>query len=119
MAIVRTQEGFISDPCKPMIREIESLELEKKELQAQLRTASPRHKPFINQQIKRVNNQIRAQKRELQDCRRDNPAPPPSPPPFEASLTGRAVFRTTHERARGPIEANVVGRCCSARSAGA
>jgi ribosomal protein L29 len=54
--------------CEQLKQQVESLKLEKSDLQAQLHTASPGQKPGIAAQIKAINKTLAQLKKQLEAC---------------------------------------------------
>lgn len=71
----------LSPICQKIQNQINSLDQEKKSLQADLQEAGPSQKPSLASQIKALNTKITAKKKELAECIKKNPyVPPPDPP---------------------------------------
>jgi hypothetical protein len=71
----------LSPICQKIQNQINSLDQERKSLQAELQEAAPGQKSGLASQIKALNTKITAKKKELADCVKKNPyVPPPDPP---------------------------------------
>jgi hypothetical protein len=79
----------LSPICQKIQNQINSLDQERKSLQAELQEAAPGQKSALASQIKALNTKITAKKKELADCVKKNPyvPPPPPPPPPKAKCT--------------------------------
>ncbi len=71
----------LSPICQKIQNQINSLDQEKKSLQAELQEAAPGQKSALASQIKALNTKITAKKKELAECVKKNPYVPPPPPP--------------------------------------
>lgn len=71
----------LSPICQKIQNQINSLDQERKSLQADLHEASPGQKSAIVAQVKALNTKITAKKTELAACVKKNPYVPPPPPP--------------------------------------
>ncbi len=71
----------VPSQCQPIATEIQGLEAERADLQAELRAAAPAEKPAIVRQMAAVTIAISQQRVALADCMAANPQPPPPPPP--------------------------------------
>lgn len=71
----------LSPICQKIQNQINSLDQERKSLQAELQEAAPGQKSSLASQIKALNTKITAKKKELAECVKKNPYVPPPPPP--------------------------------------
>jgi hypothetical protein len=85
--------------CEAVQLELDALVAERTGYQDDLRSASPSQKPFLVAQIRALNRQIAAKRRELNQCLIDNGVPVA----MSTSFVGTATLRTSDTRAPGPF----------------
>lgn len=66
----------VTSPCVGISNEIDSLESERNDLQAELKDASPSMKPFLIREIRQINLELNQLRQQLRLCQEQNPPPP-------------------------------------------
>ncbi|NHZ99364.1 hypothetical protein [Massilia sp. CCM 8734] len=94
--------------CQALAQEIQELQQERADLQAELQTAPTGMKAALASQIRRLSTLIRARQAALNACvvQYRDPPPPPPPPPLTSSFTGTMSLTTTKNFSGEPFTAD-------------
>lgn len=88
--------------CQGIQDEIDGLEAERAQLQEELTGAGPAEKMALLRQIVAINRQLAPLRKQLDECIRSHPEPPPVPP-IVAIFVGTTTLTTTDPNAPGPF----------------
>ncbi len=96
-------QGLCSNACAGVYSQLAALKSERTSLQSDLKNAAPGEKPFLNNQIRKLNKKITAKEAEYVQCELAHDGKPTA----NTTFVGKAVMSTNNSKASGPYVKNV------------